>query len=522
MGNVNDAAIMQRIPLDQATRRNVVIEQGESLMKRMHVGKVTVVAALIALTCWNGSAGAQTFSSGSNGSLGAFAPGANTTVTLPPDGILNYTTINIPNGVTVSFTPNAANTPVTMLATGDVTINGTITLNGANGTAGIPNNPNSQAGRSGGPGGFPGGAGGMGGATNTFGSAGMGPGGGTPTSTVGGSLPHATYGAPGTFGALLPLFGGSGGAGGVQISCAGGAAICNGESGAGGGGAIVMASTTKITVTSTGTITARGGDHWSFAVSASLGGTGGVGSGGAIRLVAPEITNQGTLNALGGRVLVQGFVVGGDGRIRAEALVFGPFAATTPAASIVGTLGPVTASSTPALINLPTLAFSSIGGIAPPASPTGSFTTADVTLPPTTTNPVSVTITATNTPPSITYTIKLLPQFAAPSSQTVNSTGTFAVSTANANVTFPNGRVSALQAFAGFTLTASVRPAFEGEEIERVMVAVGLGEPSSIMLVTTSGKEVTVEQLPVTEQWKLAVALDELRTGTQASTEAMR
>jgi len=118
----------------------------------------------------------------------------------------------------------------------------------------------------------------------------------------------------------------------------------------------------------------------------------------------------------------------------------------------------VTAASTPALVNLPTLAVTSIGGVAPPAAPAGSFTTADVTLPGGTTNPVPLTLTATNTPAPTTYTIKLLPQFANPVSQTVNSTGSFTMSTATANVTFPNGRISALQVFAGFTLTAALAP----------------------------------------------------------------
>lgn len=478
---------------------------------KLAIGMLTVTA----LCAWATTANAQTFSSGSNGSLGAFNPTANTTIPLPPDGVLNYTTIFISSGITVTFTPNTANTPVTMLATGDVTINGTINLNGTNGTAGIPNSPGSQAGRAGGPGGFAGGAGGMGGQVNTFGSPGLGPGGGTPSATIGGSLAHATYGAQGTFGSLLPLFGGSGGAGGVQISCAGGTAICNGESGAGGGGAIAIASTTKIIVNSTGTITARGGDHWSSGVSSNQGGTSGVGSGGAIRLVAPEITNQGTLVALGGRVLTQGFVVGGDGVIRAEALVFGPFAATTPSASIVGTLGPVTAASTPALINLPTLAFTSIGGVAPPTTPTGSFTTADVTLPGGTTNPVPITLTATNTPPAITYTIKLLPQFANPVSQTTNSTGTFAVSTATANVTFPNGRISALQAFAGFTLTAALAPIIDGEPADQVLLAAGYGEPSTLTLVTKSGKEIPVSELSQADQVKVARAFEAMRSETR-------
>lgn len=73
---------------------------------------------------------AQTFNSGSTGALGAFAPASNTTVVLPPDGVLNYTTVTIPAGVTVTFQPNSANTPVTLLAQGDVSIAGTINLNG--------------------------------------------------------------------------------------------------------------------------------------------------------------------------------------------------------------------------------------------------------------------------------------------------------------------------------------------------------------------------------------------------------
>lgn len=173
------------------------------------------------------------------------------------------------------------------------------------------------------------------------------------------------------------------------------------------------------------------------------------------------------------------------------------------------------AGSTPALVSLPTLAFTSVGGVAPPAAPTGSFTTADVTLPPTTTNPVSVTLTATNTPAPTTYTIKLLPQFASPVSQTVNSGGSFAVSTATANVTFPNGVVSALQAFAGFTLTASLAPIIDGEPADQVLLAAGYGEPSTLTLVTKSGKEIPVSQLSQADQVKVAKAFEAMRNETR-------
>lgn len=496
---------------NQQTKDSLTTHRRELAVSRARTRCVVGIVGVAALLSWVTAVNAQTFSSGSNGSLGAFAPGANTTVALPPDGVLNYTTITIPAGVTVMFTPNAANTPVTMLATGDVSIAGTVNVDGTKGTGGIVSS-GFVPGKSGGPGGFAGGAGGMGGVVNTFGSPGLGPGGGVPVTTLPGGPQHAVYGAPGTFVSLLPLFGGSGGAGGQQTNNSG--TIVTGEPGAGGGGAIVVASTTMITVTNTGTITARGGDHVSAGLlSSSL--FGGVGSGGVIRLVAPQITNQGTLAAAGGRILAQNFEVGGTGRIRAEAFVFGPFAATSPAASLVNQTGPVTSASTPALVNLPTLTFTSVGGVAPPTSPTGSFTTADVALPPATTNPVSVTLTATNTPAPTTYTIKVLPRFASPVSQTVNSGGSFAISTATANVTFPNGVISGLQAFAGFTLTASLTPIIDGEPADQVLLAAGYGEPSTLTLVTKSGKEVPVSQLSQEDQLKVVMAFEAMRNETR-------
>jgi len=395
-----------------------------------------------------------------------------------------------------------------MLATGDVNISGTINLNGTNNTQGTTALA-SQPGKLGGPGGFPGGIGATNGQTNTTGSPGMGPGGGSPNTTLNGTE-HASYGASSTFVSLIPLFGGSGGAGGGQFLLSG-VQLVNGEPGAGGGGAIVIASTTKITVNSTGVITARGGDHWSNGVTSSNIGFGGAGSGGAIRLVAPQITNQGTVVAAGGRWQTQSFPAGGDGRIRAEAITFGNFATTQPAASISNVLGPITVASTPSLISLPTLAFTSIGGVAPPATPSGSFTTADVVLPAGTTNPVSVTLTATNTPAPTTYTIKLLPQYANPSSQTLNSSGSFSISTATANVTFPNGVTSGLQAFAGFTLAASLAPLIDGEPAEQVLLAAGYGEPSSLTLVTKSGREIPVAELSHEDQVKVARAFEAMR-----------
>jgi hypothetical protein len=70
--------------------------------------------------------------SGSNGSDGAFNPNAsiNIDMTSRPSGIYQYTSVNIPSSVTVTFTPNANNTPVVWLVQGDCNIAGTLSIRG--------------------------------------------------------------------------------------------------------------------------------------------------------------------------------------------------------------------------------------------------------------------------------------------------------------------------------------------------------------------------------------------------------
>jgi hypothetical protein len=51
---------------------------------------------------------------------GSPAPTENTILQLPSDGVFNFTTVDIPAGVTVTFSKNTTNTPVYILATGDV------------------------------------------------------------------------------------------------------------------------------------------------------------------------------------------------------------------------------------------------------------------------------------------------------------------------------------------------------------------------------------------------------------------
>ena len=116
-----------------------------------------------------GNANAAIFMSGSTGADGVFNPVTNTELQLPANGIFNFTTVNIPSGVTVTFKKNAANTPVYILTTGDVTIAGAINVSGGSTSSSTGRTP-----ANGGPGGYDGGYGGILGQSGGAGGKGLG------------------------------------------------------------------------------------------------------------------------------------------------------------------------------------------------------------------------------------------------------------------------------------------------------------------------------------------------------------
>jgi hypothetical protein len=266
--------------------------------------------------------------------------------------VFHYTSVNIATGATVAFKNNASRAPVVWLVDGDVTINGTLDLNGG---AFSTSAPLSEPG----PGGFGGGkpvlttgafAGqngpgwGLGGGGKGFNSAGY-------NGVGAGVLPGQAYGSA----QLLPLIGGSG-AGGTYS--AGGA----------GGGAILIAATGTINVG--GTVHANGG-----AGSGSGGAAGSSsGSGGAIRLVADTVTGSGTVTALGGTV---GYV-GATGRIRIEGNTVGAALSTNPLPSAARPASPVTVWLPD---TAPAVRIVSVGGQPAPADPQGQLNAAADTLP---------------------------------------------------------------------------------------------------------------------------------------------
>lgn len=466
--------------------------------------RLMLVAMLTAIICRTGPALAQTFNSGSTGADGAFSPTTNTTLTLPANGVFNFTTINIPAGVTVTFARNAANTPVTLLATGNVTIAGTINLNGGSGGNGAVGTSSAPNGGLGGPGGFDGGDG-ADGITSTTGGAGLGSGGGaggqSPHGAGGGSFgtaggsggsgaiaPGATYGIA----ALLPLIGGSGGGGGgapFGITAGGGGA---------GGGAILVASSG--TITFTGTITAIGGKG----ADATFGNSreasaGGGGSGGAVRLVANTLTGSGgSITVTGGSggfrsgAAQENGGSGGIGRIRVEA-------STNTATITYAQVPSIDKPGALALPGSPSLTITSVAGVAAPASPTGSFSSPDISLPAGTANPMTIALAAVNIPLGTTVTVTVKPLDGAASSATSTAlTGTLAASTATASLTIPTNQPSVISASATFTLAAlpDAGPLFaQGKQVERIRVAAILGGLPTITYITRSGREVPVDAL---------------------------
>ena len=480
------------------------------------IAQITLLAGL--------SAAGWAYDSGSTEVDGSFTPVVDTELTMPADGVFNFTNVDIPTGVTVTFAKNAANTPVILLASGNVNIAGTISVAGGSaadvGSAGDGNSGDDGIPGIGGPGGFDGGQPGIPG--DVLGSAGLGPGGGSPAAGVitsgnlagqgcggeggsffasgedsltwvssnfcddndkaSGSIP---YGNP----SLLPLIGGSGGGG----ASAGGA--FSGSGGGGGGGALLVAASGTVTVT--GSINANGGESGA-SDGGQGGGSGGGGAGGAIRIIATTIEGDGPVTAAGGIsglafgsrcISCSGSSAGGSGsvgRIRFEAETFTRTAATTPAFTF----------SQPDeifLAGMPTLSITAVAGVTAPAVPTGN---SDIVLPESTPNPITVDFATSGVPLGNTVTLRVIPA----RGETITAissaiAGTEASATASASVNLPDGP-STFAAEVSYTVTVAM-----GESLSRytdgVMVASVRLSHDAIngaltTLVTVEGKEVTL------------------------------
>ena len=399
----------------------------------------------------------ESFSSGSDGSDGALiltTPGTylfqdpcspNPPSEPPADYVCNFTDVQIGSGVTIQLSGQFLNGPVYWLATGTVQIDGIIDLNGATGHdsgAILGNRKPATAGA----GGYPGG---IGWNSNGEAQSGGGPGRGLPCTSGcfvfqiypgfggGGGAGYSSNaqlfsGFPGGVGYgntyLVPFVGGSGGGGGKGNWTGGNTG--NGAGGGGGGGAILVASSTSITVA--GTISANGGNGGSSTIS----GGGGGGSGGAIFLTAPQIAGAGTLTASGGGGGVSNGRNGTAGRIRLEAFQQS-FTGTSSPTPVYGSPIQVALLNNPPFVRVVSIATG--GNIVPvPEFPTGEFDTPDVTISAGT--PITINIEAHNIPLGEQVQLHIISENGA--DQVINSTpltGSFTTSTATIVTTMPYG-----------------------------------------------------------------------------------
>jgi hypothetical protein len=292
--------------------------------------------------------------------------------------VFKYASVNVAAGATLTFKNNASRAPVVWLVSGDVTIDGTVSLNGQNGVE-APNLAEP------GPGGFRGGVKnysaqitvgsgfGMGGGTNHVAYSGHSVNGGGGSYGSIGAIGQPSYGNP----SLIPLIGGSGGGGGFNTYNS------NSGSGAAGGGALLLASLGNVIVN--GNISANGGsglDVWSAA--------GGSGSGGGIRIIADVFSGSGLIQAVGGSTTSSG----GNGRIRIERVTNSSTMVPTPDPSVVDLAVNSTALLWPPS-GAPEVKVISVGGTNAPADPKAGFGTigADVALPSASTTTVIVETT---------------------------------------------------------------------------------------------------------------------------------
>jgi hypothetical protein len=259
---------------------------------------------------------------------------------------------------------------------GNVTIGGTVSLDGQSYQAApLLAEP--------GPGGFRGGSGNFG--TGVGASAGFGPGGARRGigNSIGGIGYAAGYGSAGADGSsiygnpsIVPLMGGSGSSG----PSAGGWQWAGGS---GGGGAILIATSNILFLN--GSIRSNGGaspnfngDYYTF---------GGGASGGAVRIIADSFEGTGALAAMGS-------YNGGTGRIRIERVTNTSALVPTPDPSVVD-LAPNTTALLWPPTGAPEVRVVSVGGTNAPTDPKAGFGTigADVALPSASTTAVIVETT---------------------------------------------------------------------------------------------------------------------------------
>lgn len=288
--------------------------------------------------------------------------------------VFKYASVTIASNASVTFKNHSTRAPVVWLVMNDVTINGSVSLNGQDWLYDPVRTTEP------GPGGFRGGSQ-IG--SNLGNGTGFGPGG--YVNDHGSYSTYHAYGNP----QIMPLIGGSGGSAGDF------AQYCTPGNGAAGGGAILIAAAGTILIN--GSVTANGGGGY----SGGCGFLADYGSGGGIRLVANQVLGAGTVAALGIY----------PGRVRVEA----------NAASTILNVNPTTLAVSPAPLviwpatNAPTLRVVSVGGQTAPLDPKAGISLAEADLTLTATNAVMVVLQTTHFPTNGTVNVFVKPRNSAQS-----------------------------------------------------------------------------------------------------------
>jgi len=283
--------------------------------------------------------------------------------------VFKYSSVTIASNATVTFKNHGSRAPVVWLVNGDVTVDGELSLDGQDWFSHPVQLPEP------GPGGFRGGAGIQ---QNLGNGAGFGPGGANDTDGV--YSTERPYGNS----QIVPLIGGSGGAGGNYDRW------CNPGNGAAGAGAMLIASSQTIMIN--GYAHANGGNGY----SGGCGFLAAYGSGGALRLIANEVVGAGAVEA-NGRY---------PGRIRIEAHSGSPSLAVNPPT--------VAAPPVPLLIwpaaNAPTLRVVSIDGQNAPTDPRANVSSSGPDLTTTTSGTNRIVLETANFPVGGTVNVYIKPR----------------------------------------------------------------------------------------------------------------
>jgi len=142
----------------------------------------------------------------------------------------------------------------------------------------------------------------------------------------------------------------------------------------------------------------------------------------------------------------------------------------------------------------PDLRFSTVAGIAVPASPTGSN---DVTVPPASVNPVSIELATSGVPVGSVVKVSVIPRFGAAISVDAPPTaGSLASATTSVSLDIPVGH-NVLSAQTSFTVIAAVGDALsrfaQGERVEKVTISSTLGQSGTATLHTVGGKQFEID-----------------------------